>query len=673
MMGGDQSSSTLDSKTDVLIIGAGPSGLMAAYWMARYGVNARIIDKRSTKVFTGHADGLRMRTLELFDSMGIQHRVMQEGYSAVEANFWAPDENGLLTRQKSTTPQPSSRSPFHHMLLSQGRIERFIIDSISQHSDIKVERGVIAESLEFDEKLLGCRDEYPITVCLRTPSNDDTSNGIGANGGGANGSTSVMNELEHSAMFADDSKESERQYQREVKTERIKAKYIIGCDGAHSWTRKQLEIPFEGSSTDHIWGVIDIIPITNFPDIRRVCVVTNTFGTILVIPRERNLVRLYVPVQVIDTATEGRFDRSTVTPDLIKARVQEILSSYTFDYSICEWWTAYQVGQRMAPTFAKGDRMFLAGDAVHTHSPKMGLGMNVSMQDAFNIGWKVALVVTGAANPSILATYDTERHRLAAMLLDFDRHWSVHFESDRVAEVNAKKAETMVKIAEDFAEFSDGFKAFYSASELVWRTSLEGSSAAPNLIPGERFIAAKLRNQADGTPQWTTRIFESDGRFRLVIMAGDVRDEMQKQRVAFLSHYLSGQNNSKFSFLKRYTPVARFESAIDIVTIHSAPWGKAEFFDFPEVLRPFDPRTGWDYSKIWTDDLCMWDLECDGKGYEQWGVDRSRGVMVIVRPDQYIGWVGELEEVYEMTRYLDGVLVKRSNYLIVEDFETLTD
>lgn len=71
-----------------LIIGAGPSGLMAAYWMARYGVNARIIDKRDTKVFVGHADGLRARTLELFDSMGFQHRVTHEGSISTEANIW---------------------------------------------------------------------------------------------------------------------------------------------------------------------------------------------------------------------------------------------------------------------------------------------------------------------------------------------------------------------------------------------------------------------------------------------------------------------------------------------------------------------------------------------------------------------------------------------------------
>ena len=77
--------------TSSLIIGAGPSGLVTAYWMARYGIRTRIIDKRETKVFTGHADGIRMRTLEIFDSMDIHHRVSHEGHPAVEPGFWVRD------------------------------------------------------------------------------------------------------------------------------------------------------------------------------------------------------------------------------------------------------------------------------------------------------------------------------------------------------------------------------------------------------------------------------------------------------------------------------------------------------------------------------------------------------------------------------------------------------
>lgn len=373
--------------------------------------------------------------------------------------------------------------------------------------------------------------------------------------------------------------------------------------------------------------------------------------------------RLYVPVQVVDISTNGnsRVDRSAITPEMIKERVQAILAPYTFDYKVCDWWTAYQIGQRIAPTFVKGDRIFLAGDAVHTHSPKVGLGMNMSMQDGFNIGWKVALVAAGVAKPAILSTYDAERHRLAEMLLDFDRHWSGLFTEDKPPEGGPGKTESMIKVVELFEDFADGRKAFYGASPLVCKPrGGEGHAAARCLIPGERFLPVKLRKQADGNTVWTTRTLESDGRFKMVILAGDVRDETQKARIDKLSRLLSGQAPGKESPLHRYRPIPGwFESPIDVVTIHSAPWPETEFFDFPEILRPIDPIRGWDYNKIWSDDYCVWDRDCIGKGYEKWGVDRLRGAMVVVRPDQYIGWAGELDDEKEMTAYLDGVLVRR--------------
>ncbi|KAJ5179364.1 hypothetical protein N7492_002574 [Penicillium capsulatum] len=666
------------SKTDVLIVGAGPAGLMTAYWMARCGVRARVIDKRPTKVFLGKADGLRMRTLEIFDSMGFQHRVMQEGHVAVEANFWVSDKKNNLVREAIMTSKAANKSPHHSMLLTQGRLERFILDTIRQYSDLEVERSTSAETFEYDEALEDDHNAYPITVKVQTVSTeaDDLTE-----------KTTNGSEAEHMPSGLDKSKLSPDDWNDfspqdgilPGKTEIIKARYLIGCDGAHSWTRKQVNIPMEGSSTDHIWGVIDVVPISNFrsypesrtiqamtdkgvADIRRLSIVTNTAGTILVIPRERRLVRLYVPVQTIEAVTSGRFDRSTVTLDMIRMSVQNILCPYTFDFEICDWWTVYQVGQRIAPTFIKGNRVFLAGDAVHTHSPKAGLGMNMSMQDGFNIGWKVALVAAGVANPLILSTYNDERHRLAEMLLDFDRHWSGHFTNNTLAPEEAStKAEKMRRIAELFEDFADGARSFYGASPLVWKTEGEaGPPCALSLIPGERFPAAKLRKQADGNVQWTTRLMESDGRFRLVILAGDIRDPTQRGRVESLGRFLQDGNKASAKLEDRYLPTGPFDSLIDVLTIHSSPWRSVEYFDFPESLRSFDPRTGWVYDSIWCDDSCSWDRECDGTGYGQWGVDRVHGAMLIVRPDQYIGWVGELDAVDEMTRYLDGFLMAKN-------------
>ncbi|KAJ5826772.1 Monooxygenase FAD-binding [Penicillium robsamsonii] len=649
----DREDKYTESETDVLIIGAGPSGLMAAYWMARYGVSARIIDKRDTKIFIGHADGLRARTLELFDSMGIQHRVIQEGAISTAANIWVPGPQDKLVRQAHINISRVDESPFSNTCLTQGRIERFILDSIREHSDLDVEYGVIAESLEYDQELRNDPNSYPITVKVRVLGEEDSK--VEAR------SEAAGNKVNRNNLLPDDWADlAQRKKPQKTKVETIKAKYMIGCDGAHSWTRKQLSIPVEGSNTDHVWGVIDVIPLSDFPDVRRLSIVTNAAGTILVIPRERSLVRFYVPVQTCEAGTTDRFDRSKITPDLIRERLQAIFAPFTFDFKEYSWWTVYQVGQRISAQSTKDNRVFLSGDAVHTHSPKMGLGMNMSLQDGFNVGWKIALSVAGTLKPEVLETYASERHPLAEMLLELDRNWSPMF-NDRKPEVVDTKASDMALIAEKFEDFADGWKVFYPPSSLVWKAEDNAEFAfARYIIPGERVRPVKLRNQAEGTTLWTTRSLESDGRFRILVLAGDIRHPIQKQRIETLTQALAGQSESNTSPLDRYLEVpGRFNSPIDILTVHTTPWKEIEFFDFPEILRPFDPVKGWAYDKIWCDDHCIFDRYCDGTAYEKWGVDRVLGALVVVRPDQYIGWVGELGDLEGLTHYLDGILVKK--------------
>jgi phenol 2-monooxygenase len=321
----------------------------------------------------------------------------------------------------------------------------------------------------------------------------------------------------------------------------------------------------------------------------------------------------------------------------------------------------YQIGQRIATQLTKGDRVFLAGDAVHTHSPKMGLGMNMSLQDGFNLGWKVALAVAGATKPEILKTYDLERHPLAEMLIEFDRNWVTMFLEKQPGEGDAK-ARSITTMAKNFDDFANGWKVFYPASNIVWKSpDGAGFAFARYMIPGERVHPVKLRNQADGVPQWTTRLLESDGRFRVLVLAGDVQDPVQKQRVETLSQAFSRPSASSVPLLDRYAAIpGRFESPIDVFTIHCAPWKEIGFFDFPDSLRPFNTATGYAYEKIWCDDTCIFDRYCDGTAYDKWGVDRTLGALVVIRPDQYIGWVGRLEDVEGMTRYFDDVLVAKT-------------
>lgn len=305
----------------------------------------------------------------------------------IEICLWNPDENGTIQRSDRIPDTIPAISRFQQVVLHQGRIERFFLDSMKEHGNLTVERGVLPVSFEIDEANAADFDKYPISVTLRTLSGEEaTPQQRQQHQRSANGEKSVIGDgLFRSNLAADDTDDLIRTAteSRDAKVELVKAKFLVGCDGAHSWVRRQAGFKLEGDSTDYIWGVLDIIPITDFPDIRHRCAIHSAnAGSIMVIPRENKLVRLYIQLQATDNKKGEKADRSWITPDIILQSAQRILHPYKLDYTYCDWWTAYQIGQRVGDHFSLLDRVFLAGDAVHTHSPKAGQGMNVSMQDS---------------------------------------------------------------------------------------------------------------------------------------------------------------------------------------------------------------------------------------------------------------------------------------------------
>lgn len=323
-----------------------------------------------------------------------------------------PGKDGLIQRSDRLPDTPIGLSRFTQIVLHQGRIERFFLDHIKKHShdQIRVERAVLPESLHIDQQACADHspDNYPITVTLRHLSEQEATP--------LQSKASAVSDGLFRSNLADDDTDDliAKSREKEGTTETVRARYLVGCDGAHSWTRRQLGFELEGEPTDFIWGVLgefdlfcffflllskpnpsfsipnkqdtwknketpltskDIIPLTDFPDIRHRCAIHSaTSGSLMVIPRENNLVRLYIQLTEIKPDESGRADRSKITPELIIAAAQRILAPYTISYKTCHWWTAYQIGQRVGTRFEEGGRVFLAGDAVHTHSPKAGQG-----------------------------------------------------------------------------------------------------------------------------------------------------------------------------------------------------------------------------------------------------------------------------------------------------------
>ena len=197
-------------------------------------------------------------------------------------------------------------------------------------------------------------------------------------------------------------------------------KYLVGCDGAHSRVRKAIpEIKAEGSSSEAIWGVLDGVIETDFPDLwSKVVVYSEEAGNVLCIPRERNMTRLYIELR---PESDAPMDKTRANQEFVMERARQIMAPYQLTWKSVEWFGVYQIGQRVANRFTdESNRVFIAGDASHTHSPKAAQGMNTSMHDSFNLAWKLNLAVRGLAKPSLLETYEHERRKIALDLINFD-------------------------------------------------------------------------------------------------------------------------------------------------------------------------------------------------------------------------------------------------------------
>jgi len=444
--------------------------------------------------------------------------------------------------------------------------------------------------------------------------------------------------------------------------ETIKAKYVLGTDGGHSWVRKQLSLQMNGDRTKKHFGVIDIIPITDFPDIRVSCSVhSSQNGSIMTIPREGRLVRLYV--QLAETGSEGDgLNTSDITPEMIVETASKILSPYKLSYSHCDWWSVYTVGQQYASNFSVDNRVFLAGDSVHTHSPTMGAGMNVSMQDTYNLMWKLGQVANGIAQPHILDTYNSERRSVATQLIDLDRKMS-NFYSDGPG----KETRDYDKFREQFRTFLSGVSVQYGPNVLVPPNCAKELSTSPseqfklqsnqslasNIIIGQRLPSALIMNHAEANIVHAHTLLPSDGHWRLLILPGDISNSSQMSRLHELASYLA----SPSSFVHTFTPThAQIDSIVEVLTIHAAPRYKVELFDLPEILHPFDAKLGYDYWKVFSNNNQGEEGNFDD-AYEQWGVNKDMGCVAVIRPDQHVAYLCELEGARQLESYFSQILL----------------
>jgi phenol 2-monooxygenase len=190
-------------------------------------------------------------------------------------------------------------------------------------------------------------------------------------------------------------------------------------------------------------------------------------------------------------------------------------------------------------------------------------------------------------------------------------------------------------------------QAFCVASEEAFASKLE---------VGKRVPSVKVLNQSDARPSHFQELLKSNGRWRVAIFPGDIRNKRQKDRLDKFGQKVASTD----SFLKRFTPThARYDAIIELLVVHAAPRSSVTVFDFPEAFRPYDEMDGWDYWKIFVDDESY--HEGHGELYENFGIDCEEGCSIIIRPDQYLSYVGPMDAYDEIDRFFSGFMVHQSN------------
>ena len=622
----------LPQTVDVLIAGSGPAGLCLAAQLARVPqIRTMLVEPKLTPMERGQADGISVRSMEMFQAFGFAEKVMRESVWINETTFWAPGPAGTAAGPASEAAAPSAgplqrvarvqdvpdgTSEMPHVLINQARVHDMFLD-VMRHAPTRLEPdyGLKVASLQVDP----AAPDHPVTVTL-----------------------------EHTAPG------------REGQKATVRANYVIGCDGARSSVRSAIGGALHGDAAHQAWGVMDVLAVTDFPDWRMKSFVRSLDqGILMVLPREGgHLVRLYVELDNLGEH-ERAADRGMGPQDII-AKAQRIFSPFTLDVKEVVWWSIYEIGHRLTDKFddvpehevaTRAPRVMLAGDACHTHSPKAGQGMNVSMGDTFNLGWKLISVLTGRADPALLHSYSGERRAAAKGLVEFDHQWA------RVVGGLAEDDATagLPRVAREFVNnlpFTCGLTIRYEPGALTGPDTHQSLAAGFDI--GKRFHSAPVVRLADAKPMQLGHCIEADARFRLFVFAPAGDAGAPGGAVRTLCDWLE---HDPASPLRRHrAPGEDLDAVIDTRAVFQQGFRELEWAAMPTLLRPKVGRYGLcDYEKV----FCA-DLKRGVDIFDLRRIDRNAGCVVIVRPDQYVGHVLPLPAREAIAAYFAAILRVRA-------------
>jgi 2-polyprenyl-6-methoxyphenol hydroxylase-like FAD-dependent oxidoreductase len=610
-------SANLPIEADVLIVGCGPAGLTLATQLAAFpDIRTVVVEKKPGPLQLGQADGVACRTMEMFEAFGFAHQVLKEAYWVNETCFWKPDDaagadKSRIVRSGRVPDVEEGLSHMPHVILNQARIHDFYLE--------KMQKSAVRLVPHYSRRL-----------------------------------AKLARDADDSSLFPVTAQFERQDDGHEGELETIRARYVVGCDGARSNVRQSMGLALKGDSANHVWGVMDVLVNTDFPDIRfKALIQSASEGSIVLIPREGGyMVRIYVEMDKL--AENERVAGRNITIEQLIAAAQRIFYPYTLDVKEVAWWSVYEIGQRLCDRFddLKEDdtterlpHIFIAGDACHTHSPKAGQGMNVSMQDAFNIGWKLAAVLQGRSPASLLHTYSAERQAVAKELIDFDREWAAMLSGGANKDPSAVQ-----RYFVQHGRYTAGTATHYKPALLTGASTHQ--HLAEGFAIGTRLHSAPVTRMGDGKRVQLGDTFAADGRWRLIAFAGNGDAATPDSPVGKLCSYLL---DSAQSPLRLYTPAGEdIDAVFDVRAVFQQSHHTLAITAMPELLFPHKGK------------LCLRDYEkancalgvLKDNIYALRHINTDSGCLVVVRPDQYIAQVLPMNDTEALANFFASFMLK---------------
>ncbi|KAF0319405.1 FAD binding domain-containing protein [Colletotrichum asianum] len=479
--------------TDVLIVGAGPVGLVTALGLAQQGIDTVIIEKRELEVQEsfGRAITLFPRTIELLEQVGVAEDMVQAGNVA----------RGIAAYQEGKrTPAVGQQTMFTAM---NGTFHNYVLNIRQKNSQaifVAKYKAVSGNDVQYQWELVDYQvdqvpqDGYNITAILQHPQHG---------------------------------------------TRAVRCKYLVGADGVQSQVRELAKIEMIGDETAYEWVRFDGRIKNDVPDTELgfVTIQSAEYGNVFLVRLDKDVFRIgYVFTPTLkDKYPDG----------LTKEQALEVglKSFYPFkvEFERLDWWTIYTIRQKVAETMSKDDFVFLVGDAAHTHSSGFGQGMNTGVHDAINLSWKLAGVIRGWYQPGVLDTYSEERRAVAQKVIDIDKTLAAVMSGDLPETWNGcsgkpEHSKVLGDLLTSNASFNIGFGVSYGPSIVI------DKACTGSLAVGYRTPDVLVKSPGASTPiRLQSIIHKNTGKWNVLIFAG--RPSQQREKLIALREALKSTHS----------------------------------------------------------------------------------------------------------------------------------